>query len=81
MNGIPLTISQPSKHLIGIETDGARIGKYRGLIAYFKDLNPKIFTIYNVIHRQHLVVKNLSNRLNNSLNLVIKAVKKIKRCA
>ena len=73
----------PSTNLIGIATDGApsMIGKYRGLITHFKDLNPNIFTIHCVIHRQHLVAKNLSDRLNDSLNLVIKAVNKIKRHA
>ena len=73
----------PIKHLIGIATDGApsMIGKYRGLITYFKGLNPDIFSIHCVIHRQHLVAKNLSVRLNDSLNLVIKAVNKIKRHA
>ena len=37
----------PSKHLIRIATDGApsMIGKYRGLITHFKDLNPDILTI------------------------------------
>ena len=54
------------------------IGKYRGLITYFKELNPYIFTIHCVIHRQHLVAKKLSVRLNDLLKLVIKAVNKIK---
>ena len=73
----------PTKHLIGIATDGApsMVGKYRGLITYFKGLNPDIFSIHCVIHRQHLVAKNLSVRLNDSLNFVIKAVNKIKRHA
>ena len=57
------------------------IGKYRGLIIYYEKLNPDIFTIHCVIHRQHLVAKNLSVRLNDSLNFVIKAVNKIKRHA
>ena len=70
----------PSKHLIGIATDNAlsMIGNYRALITYYKELNPDIFTIYCDIHRQNLVAKNLSVRLNDSLNFVIKAVNKIK---
>ena len=40
-----------------------------------------MFTINCVIHRQYLVAKNLNLRLNDSLNLVIKAVNKIKRHA
>ena len=66
----------PSKHLIQITIDSAlsMIGKYRGLIRNFKDLNPEIITI----HRKHLVAKVLSYCLNNSLNLVIKADNRIK---
>ena len=68
-----------SKHIIGIATDDApsMIGKYRELNTYFKEFNPEMFTIHCVIHCQHLVAKNLSLRLNHSLNLVIKAVNKI----
>ena len=57
------------------------IGKYHGLITYFKELNPNLFTIHCVIHRQHLDAKNLSVHLNDSLNFVIKTVNKIKRHA
>lgn len=39
---------------------------------------PNLFTIHCVIHRQHLVAKNLSNRLHKSLQTVITAVNKIK---
>ena len=40
----------PSKHLIRIATDGApsMIGKYRGIITNFKDLNPDILTIHRL---------------------------------
>ena len=70
-------------NLIGIETDGApsMIERHRGLITYFKELNPELFTIHCVIHRQHLVAKNFNVHLHNSLNIVIKAVNKIKRHA
>ena len=38
------------KHLLRIVTDGASsmIGKYRGIITHFKDLNPDILTIYRL---------------------------------
>ena len=39
---------------------------------------PNVFTVHCVIHRQHLVAKNVSSRLHNSLNDVIKAVNKIR---
>ena len=42
------------------------IGRLRGLITYFKELNPELFTIHCVIHRQHLVAKTLSVRLHHS---------------
>ena len=61
--------------------DGApsMVGRHVGLITFFKKVNPKLFTIHCVIHRQHLVAKKISNHLHTSLNLVIKAVNKIKR--
>ena len=65
----------------GTTTDGAPsiLGKHNELNKFFKDINTQLFTIHCVIHRQHLVAKKLSLRLHNSLNLVIKAVNKIKR--
>ena len=53
------------------------IGKYRELIKYYKELNPDMFTIHCDIHRQNLVAKSLSVRLNDLLNFVIKSVNKI----
>ncbi|KAJ8887035.1 hypothetical protein PR048_013250, partial [Dryococelus australis] len=47
---------------------------YNGFVAYMKKLVPYIFTIYCVIHRQHLVVKNLSGHLHNSLHTIITAL-------
>ncbi|WP_411028238.1 hypothetical protein, partial [Salmonella sp. s60131] len=37
----------------------------------------RVFAIHCVIHQQHLVAKNLSARLHQSLQFVINAVKKI----
>jgi hypothetical protein len=39
---------------------------------------PNAITIHCDIHRQHLVAKNLSDRLHKSLHTVITAVNKIK---
>ena len=51
---------------------------YRGFIALLKKAVPNVFTIHCVIHRQHLVAKNLSEKLNVSLQFVITAVNAIK---
>ena len=54
------------------------IGCYRGFIALLKKTVPNVFTIHCVIHRQHLVAKNLSEKLNVSLQFVITSVNAIK---
>ena len=48
------------------------ISRYRGFIALLKAENPHVLTIHCVIHRQHLVAKNMSGRLNLSLKTVNK---------
>jgi hypothetical protein len=53
-------------------------GRYHGCVAYLKKAVPNVFTIHCVIHRQHLVAKNLSDQLHKSLNTAITAVNKIK---
>lgn len=70
----------PLVNILACATDGApaMTGRYRGCVAYLKRAVPNIFTIHCVIHRQHLVAKNLSGRLHNSLHTVITAVNKIK---
>lgn len=55
------------------------IGRHRGFIAFLKNEIPGILAIHCVIHRQHLVAKNLSDRLHQSLQYVISAVNKIRR--
>lgn len=72
--GIPLI------NVIACATDGApsMIGRHRGFIAHLKEAIPGIFTIHCVIHRQHLAAKHLSDRLHTTLQVVIKAVNKIK---
>ena len=73
-NQIPLT------NVIACATDGApsMMGRYCGFMAFLKAASPNVLTIHCVIHRQHLVAKNMSSRLNFSLKTVIKAVNKIK---
>jgi hypothetical protein len=70
----------PLTNIYACATDGApsMTGRYRGCVAYLKREVPTIFAIHCVIHRQHIVAKNLSVRLHNSLNTVITAVNKIK---
>ncbi|XP_025414674.1 protein ZBED8-like [Sipha flava] len=70
----------PLKNVIPIATDGApaMVGRHRGFIAFFKNEIPGILAIHCVIHRQHLVAKNLSDRLHQSLQYVISAVNKIR---
>ena len=72
--GIPLT------NIVSCATDGepAMVGCHRGFLSYLKKAVPGILAVHCVIHRQHLVAKNLSDELHTTLNLVIKAVNKIK---
>ncbi len=70
----------PMSNIIACATDGAPAltGRYKGFLAFLKKAVPNVFTIHCVIHRQHLVARNLSDRLHKSLGVVIKAVNKIK---
>lgn len=70
----------PLKNIIACATDGepAMTGRHRGFLAFLKKAVPDVFTIHCVIHRQHLVAKNLSGQLHETLNIVIKSVNKIK---
>lgn len=70
----------PLKNIISIATDGApaMTGRHKGFIAYLKNKVPDVLAVHCVIHRQHLVAKNLSERLHTSLHYVIRAVNKIR---
>ena len=63
----------PLTNILSCATDGApsMTGRYRGFVAYLKKAVPNVFTIHCVIHRQHLVAKNLSDRLHKPLDTVI----------
>ena len=70
----------PLSNIISVATDGApaMVGRYRGFVNLVKQNVPGVFAIHCVIHRQHLVAKNLSGRLHESLQFVIKAVNRIR---
>ena len=54
------------------------IGRHRGFISFLKKAVPGVLTVHYVIHRQHLIAKNLSGRLHKSMSTVITAINKIK---
>lgn len=70
----------PMCNILSVATDGApaMVGCHRGFIAYLKKTVPNVLAVHCVIHRQHLVAKNLSERLHKSLHYVISAINKIK---
>ncbi|CAH1965963.1 unnamed protein product [Acanthoscelides obtectus] len=70
----------PLSNIISLATDGAPaiVGRYRGFISYLKQNVSGVLAIHCIIHRQHLVAKNLSVRLHESLHLVIDAVNRIR---
>ncbi|XP_055889327.1 protein FAM200C-like [Biomphalaria glabrata] len=70
----------PLGNIILVATDGApaMVGRYRGFVSLLKENVPGVLAIHCVIHRQHLVAKNLSVRLHESLQFVITAVNRIR---
>ena len=70
----------PLSNIISVATEGvpAMVGRYRGFISHLKQNVPGVLAIHCVIHRQHLVAKNLYIRLHESLQLVINAVNRIR---
>ena len=70
----------PMSNVIASATDGApeMIGRHRGFIQHMKTASPGILAIHCIIHCQHLVAKHLSAELQESLQVFIKAVNKIK---
>ncbi|GBN83282.1 SCAN domain-containing protein 3 [Araneus ventricosus] len=72
--------SIPFTNIISVAADGApaMFGRYRGFISHLKRIIPGLIAIHCVIHRQHLVAKNLSDRLHQSLQFVVNAVNKIR---
>ena len=72
--------SIPLTNIISCVSDGApsMVVSLRGFLSYLKKAVLKVLTVHCVIHRQHLVAKNLSEKLHGSLFTVITAVNKIK---
>ncbi|KFD56678.1 hypothetical protein M513_02354 [Trichuris suis] len=70
----------PFKNILAVATDGApsMVGRYRDFVAYLKEVLPDVLAMHCVLHRQRLVAKCLSARLNSSLQYVIQAVNRIK---
>ena len=54
------------------------IGRHRGFLSYLKKAVLEVPTVHCVIYQQHLVTKNFSEKLHESLSTVITAVNKIK---
>jgi hypothetical protein len=63
-----------------VATDGApaMVRPCHGLISHLKKIIPEVTAIHCVIHQQHQVAKNLSEKLHQSLQFVINAVNKIR---
>ena len=72
--------SIPLTNIISCATNGTPsiVGHHSGFLSYLKKAVPKVLTVHCVIHRQHLVAKNLSEKLHESLSTVITEVNKIK---
>ena len=72
--------SIPLTNIISCATDGApsMVGRHHGFLSYLKKAVSKVLTLHCVIHRQHLVAKNLNEKLYESLLTVVTAVNKIK---
>lgn len=73
----------PLSNIISVATDGApaMVGCYRGFISFLKENVPGVLAVHCVIHRQHLVAKNLNVRLHESLQFVIDAINRIRNNA
>ncbi|XP_076058609.1 protein FAM200C-like [Oratosquilla oratoria] len=76
-NNIPLKI------IVACAPDGAAamVGRYRGFSAYLKKAVTNVVCVHCVVHRHHLVAKNLAGRLHEALRYVIEAVNLIKKNA
>ena len=70
----------PMQNILQCATDGAAaiVAKHRGFTALMKKKIPGLTATHCLIHRQHLVARNLSAELHNSLHIVTKCINKIK---
>lgn len=60
----------PLTNIISFITDGAlaMVGQHQSFLAYLKQIISNVFSEHCVIHRYHLVTKNLSERLHEDLH-------------
>ena len=49
-------------------------GKVKGFISRMKSVAPDIFHIHYIIHRQHLVARNIGGDMEEALNAAIHAI-------
>ena len=65
-------------HLMCYRCAPSMVGRHRVFLSYLKKAVPKVLIVHSVIHRQHFVASNLSEKLHEFLSTVITAVNKIK---
>ena len=70
----------PLTNLINIASDGAAAmtGKVKGFISRMKSVAPPILHIHCVIHREHLVAKNIEGDMEEAPNTAIHATNFVK---
>ena len=66
----------PLTNLINVASDGAAAmnGKEKGFISRMKSVVPHIFHIQCIIHRQHLVARNIGGGMEEALNTAIHVI-------
>ncbi|CAI9715080.1 Hypothetical predicted protein [Octopus vulgaris] len=71
----------PLTNLINIASDGAAAmtGKVKGFVSRMKSVAPNIFkNIHCIIHKQHLVAKNIGGHMEEALNTTMHAINFVK---
>uniref|UniRef100_A0A0L8GXH9 DUF4371 domain-containing protein n=1 Tax=Octopus bimaculoides TaxID=37653 RepID=A0A0L8GXH9_OCTBM len=53
-------------------------GKVKGFVSRMKSVAPYIFYTHCIIHRQHLVAKNIGGHMEEALNTAIHAINFVK---
>ena len=73
-------LNVPMENITAFATDGApaMIVRYRGFASLLKGMVPSVRTIHCVLHRNHLIAKNLSSELYAALKVCIRSVNEVK---
>ena len=73
-------VNVPLQNITSVATDeaAAMIGRYSGFASLLKGRVPSVRAIHCVLHRNHLVAKNLSSELYAALKVCIRSVYMIK---